>query len=232
MNSLNICAVYSFIRAAVDALSPRGAPGWRRGATFWALLGLLCSPLLDGSVAHADPSCTFREATGNCNEGEYFGGDYHTCVGSNGGEFTHNLWPSGLIAKLWDHCSENGCDGEPVKLGTTSGTSYCNGGLGSKYTVFARATGSYCGWNDRNNFLNEAIATHEGNGGWVRPFIPFVQDDGWNMPSNLWLRNYQDGGWINMEFHSVCHGDGADVTEKLLNATSLDWAALLRILHL
>ncbi len=133
-------------------------------------------------------ACNFVQATGNCNSnaGEYFGGDFNTYVGYNGAQQTGNGWPSGLIQNFWNHCNQFSCDGQPVRLG-----------LVGNCTVWGRVTGSYCGWNDRNNFINEARATQGGNAGsW--------SGGSWSMPSNLWLRNYQDTSWMNMRFATIC----------------------------
>jgi hypothetical protein len=204
-----------------------------------------CAAVALGMTASraAFATCTFKPSTGNCNtsDGEYWGGDFHTCVGYNGAEQTGDAWPHDLIGNLWSHCAASSCDGQSLQLWQTNpagditvqlpnhhGFWWCDGGLGDTLIVMGRVTGQYCGWDDRNNFINEAQATQGGQAGsWSGG--PFVGS--WYMPTNLWMRNYQDGGWMNMEFHTICTTNAAVVGGQVFDAIqSLDWLGILALI--
>jgi len=51
------------------------------------------------------------------------------------------------------------------------------------------------------------------------------------MPSSIWMRNYQDGGWMNMDIHTICETSPGLVAQDILDAQP-DWLDIIAIIML
>jgi hypothetical protein len=165
--------------------------------------------------------------TCNTKAGEVHNSQYNVCIGFKalGWTVTGNGWPCDMINNAWGKCDENHCRTDTViaRLEGSRWTGCSRGGI-AKIIVTAKFSGDYKGWGDRDHFIRAALATQDGQCGKWYP------NGGWWMPTSIWIRNYDNGAWMNMAFDTECvHvGYGGKATDdflKELEANS-DWQAI------
>jgi hypothetical protein len=187
---------------------------------------------LDVSVSHRRPSLpdsqgsntSPRAATAEgeqCQNGETLNSNYNICAGYTGAAWTANGWPCDRVKKAFDQCDENSCRPDTIVAYSQQNVN-CQGN-GRQVVVFASFKGSYHGWEDRDRLIQAALETQNGQCGSNPVGL------GWWIPTQITLRNYANGPWMNMDFKSVCQ-DGevgrsvGDLSQTL--ASTLDWKAI------
>jgi hypothetical protein len=153
-----------------------------------------------------------------CNSGESYDWDHNVCVRLVGGAWIANGWPCNMVKKAWDQCDEKSCRSNKIVAYRQDNTYNCNGG-GRSVVLYATFSGTYNGWADRERMIKAALRTQYYQcGNW--------NNEGWWIPTQITLRDYDRGAWMNMDFEGVCYDPAVvrpegDLLESL--ASTLDW---------